>query len=145
VSMTQPVLDYLGVSQVTADARNAGGVKVSGVDGTGKLVNTVIDAKTYYQTTGASAAIQSADLGQYAYSATVVRLREASLGYAISIANSFFRSIKLSVIGRNLIYFHKKAPFDPEVTMSTGNGFSGLDLYNPPSTRNLGLSLSVGF
>jgi TonB-linked SusC/RagA family outer membrane protein len=145
VSMTQPVLDYLGVSQVTADARNGGGVKVSGVDGTGKLVNTVIDAKTYYQTTGASAAIQSADLGQYAYSATVVRLREASLGYAISIANSFFRSIKLSVIGRNLIYFHKKAPFDPEVTMSTGNGFSGLDLYNPPSTRNLGLSLSVGF
>jgi len=79
------------------------------------------------------------------YSATVVRLREASLGYTFPVKNSFFHSIKASLIGRNLIYFYKKAPFDPELSMSTGNGLSGVDVFNQPATRYMGLSLNLTF
>jgi hypothetical protein len=43
------------------------------------------------------------------------------------------------------VYFYKKAPFDPELTMSTGNGLSGIDLFNQPATRNVGINLNLTF
>jgi len=55
------------------------------------------------------------------------------------------KSVKLSLIGSNLLYFYKKAPYDPEVTMSTANGLSGVDVFNAPTTRNIGASLNVSF
>jgi hypothetical protein len=79
------------------------------------------------------------------YSATVVRLRSASLGYNFPVENSFVKSLRLSVIGSNLIYFYKKAPYDPEITMSTGNGLAGVDVFNQPTTRRVGASLNVTF
>jgi len=140
LSLTQAVMDQYGVSQVTADARKAGGVTVNGVDGTGKAVTTV-DAQTWYSaiggTTGAS--------GQYIYSATVVRLREAALGYVLPVPQGFFKTVKVSLVGRNLFYFSRKAPFDPELTMSSGNGLSGVDVFNQPATRNMGLTLNATF
>jgi hypothetical protein len=137
VSLTQETLDNDGVSKVTGEARNQGGVKVSGVTSAGQPVNTVFAAQAWYQSTNY--------LSEYTYSATVVRLREAALGYTWVPANTVVKSIRLSLTGRNLIYFYKKAPFDPEVTSSTGNGLSGIDIFNPPATRNLGLSLNVIF
>jgi hypothetical protein len=53
--------------------------------------------------------------------------------------------MKLSLTGRNLLYFSKKAPFDPELTMSTANGLSGVDIFMPPATRNYGLTLNATF
>ncbi|WP_073405561.1 SusC/RagA family TonB-linked outer membrane protein [Mucilaginibacter sp. OK098] len=140
LSMTQAILDQNGVSKVTGDARNAGGVKVNGVDKSGNVVSTV-NAQAWYQTIGGRDGITD----QYIYSATVIRLREAAIGYTMPISNSAFKSVKVSVTGRNLVYFHKKAPFDPELTMSTGNGLSGVDVFNQPATRNVGLNLNVSF
>jgi TonB-linked SusC/RagA family outer membrane protein len=140
MSITQGILDANGVSQVSGDARNAGGVKINGVNSAGQAVTTV-NAQSWYQTIGQ----RGAETGEYMYSATVVRLREAALGYTWPITHGAFKSIKLSLIGRNLIYFYKKAPFDPEVTMSTGNGLSGIDVFNQPATRNVGLNLNVNF
>ena len=37
----------------------------------------------------------------------------------------------------------KKAPFDPELTLSTGNGLSGVDIFSQPATRNIGFSVNV--
>ena len=51
LSLTQGILDQYGVSKETGDARNAGGVKINGVDGTGKTV-TNVDAKTWYEAIG---------------------------------------------------------------------------------------------
>jgi len=140
LSLTQSILDKYGVSQATGDARNAGGVKVDGVDGGGKAV-TVVDPKTWYTSIGGRAGVT----GEYMYSATVVRLREADLGYTLPIPNGFFKSIKVSLIGRNLVYFSKKAPFDPELTLSTGNGLSGVDVFNQPAMRNMGFSVNASF
>jgi len=140
MSLTQGFLDASGVSEVSGAARLAGGVKLNGVNSAGAAVTTV-DPQSYYETIGTRGGIT----GQYIYSATVVRLREAALGYTWPIKQGAFKSIKLSLIGRNLIYFYKKAPFDPEVTMSTGNGLSGIDVFNQPATRNIGANLNVSF
>ncbi|SDE80620.1 TonB-linked outer membrane protein, SusC/RagA family [Mucilaginibacter pineti] len=140
MSITQGLLDATGVSEESGQARAQGGVKVNGVNAAGQAVTTV-DAQTWYKTIGQRGGIT----GEYMYSATVVRLREASLGYTWSIANSGIKSVKLSVVGRNILYFYKKAPFDPEIAMSTGNTLSGIDVFNQPATRNLGLNLNVSF
>ena len=140
LSMTQMLMDSYGVSVASGAARDAGGVTVNAVDPTGKAV-TKVDALTWYSAQGGRSGIAE----PYMYSATVVRLRQASLGYTFSVTNSFVKSVRLSVIGSNLIYFYKKAPYDPEITMSTANGLSGVDVFNQPTTRRIGGSLNVSF
>ncbi|HEY6899198.1 MAG TPA: SusC/RagA family TonB-linked outer membrane protein [Puia sp.] len=140
LSLTQAILDQYGVSEETGDARSAGGVRVNGVDATGKAVG-MVDAKTWYQAIGGRNGVS----GEYIYSATVVRLREASLGYTLPIPSGFFKSVKVSAVGRNLAYFSKKAPFDPELTLSTSNGLSGVDVFSQPATRNVGFSVNATF
>jgi hypothetical protein len=107
------------------------------VDPNGNAVTT-IDAQKWYS-------IASQTVGEYIYSATVVRLREASLGYSFPIKNSFAKNLTLSLTGRNLFYFYKKAPSDPEQTISSGNGLSGLDNFNQPALRSYGVNLNVVF
>lgn len=140
LSLTQAMMDSYGVSQVSGNARAAGGVKVNAVDASGNAV-TSVNAQNWYQSVGGRSALTD----QYIYSATVVRMRQASLGYAWPVKNSIVKNVKLSLIGRNLFYFYKKAPFDPEVVTSTGNGLAGVDLFNQPATRNVGLDLNVTF
>ena len=58
----------------------------------------------------------------YIYSATNIRLQEASIGYTIPrkwLGNVC--DIKVSLIGRNLWMIYNKAPFDPESVASTDN------------------------
>lgn len=138
VSVTQSILDAYGVTQDYADARSAGGVKVNGVNPEGKAISSV-DAQTWYTTVGGRNAI----LGQYVYSATTVRLREAAIGYSLPINKSVFKSVRFSLTGRNLLYFYKKAPFDPELTSSTGNGLSGVDIFNQPAVHTYGFKVSA--
>ncbi|PUZ25148.1 SusC/RagA family TonB-linked outer membrane protein [Chitinophaga parva] len=143
MSTTQGVLDKYGVSQVTADARQAGGVKINGVGPDGKPVTT-IDAQKWYGVIGGRDGVS----GEYMYSATTVRLRELALGYTIpraALGNGFVKSIRVSLIGKNLIYFHKDAPYDPDITMSTANGLSGVDAFSVPAVRSFGASLNVSF
>lgn len=140
LSITQGVMDQYGVSAVTGDARNAGGVQINGVDSKGNAVSS-IDPKVWYTAIGGRSGVS----GEYVYSATVVRLREASLGYTFPLKGNAVKNLRLAVTGRNLLYFYKKAPYDPETTLSSGNGLSGVDVFNQPSTRSLGLNLNVTF
>ncbi|WP_165798370.1 SusC/RagA family TonB-linked outer membrane protein [Chitinophaga costaii] len=134
VDMTEAYLDYYGVSAATGRARDAGGVMVNGKQ---------IDAKSYYQLIGN----RTGALALYAYSATNVRLREASLGYTLpgSKLNNVTKSIRLSVVARNVFFFYKKAPYDPDATLSTGNSLQGIDMFGMPSTRSIGFNLNVSF
>ncbi|RAJ29706.1 SusC/RagA family TonB-linked outer membrane protein [Pedobacter cryoconitis] len=140
MSITQAMLDEYGVSKVSGEARDRGFVEINGVDPNGNAV-TQIDPKLWYKTIGGRSGVT----GQYMYSATVVRLREASLGYTFPIKDKFVKNLKLAVTGRNLLYFYKKAPYDPELTLSTGNGLSGVDVFNQPAIRSLGFNLNVTF
>jgi hypothetical protein len=134
VSPTQAVMDYYGISQATADARDNGGVLVNG---------RLIPAKEYYQTIGGGSGV----LSQYVYSATNVRLSELSLGYDVPIEKwcHWIKGLNVSFVGHNLWMLYKKAPFDPELTASTGTYNQGIDYFMQPSTRTLGFSVKLKF
>lgn len=134
LDMTEAYLDYYGVSPATATARDNGGVLLNG---------TKVDSKTYYQIVGGP----NGALAQYVFSATNIRLREASLGYTFkgNLFNNHVKSIRLSLLARNLFFFYKKAPYDPDVALSTDNGSQGIDVFGQPSVRSYGFNLSVGF
>jgi TonB-linked SusC/RagA family outer membrane protein len=135
MSVTEALLDEVGVSQRSADARDAGGVDVNG---------TMLDAEAYYTTVGGRSGITEA----YMYDATNIRLRELSLGYSLpqdAVSGIGLSSARISLVGRNLFFFRNDAPFDPDVTFATGVGFQGVDVFSLPSTRSLGFNLSIGF
>lgn len=141
MSVTQAVLDGLGDSKATADARDAGGVNINATKTTGDKWTGPIDAKTFYTGVGGASGISE----YYMYDATNVRLREASIGYLVPVHAHWVRNLQVSLIGRNLFFFSKKAPFDPEVSMATNNGLQGVDTFGLPTTRSVGFSVKVGF
>ncbi len=131
-SITQGYMDYFGVSKTTADARDAGGALVNGVR---------IPAQDYYTKVGPSIG------AYYIYSATNVRLGELTLGYDVPVNKwvPWIQNLHVAFTGRNLFMFYCKAPFDPELTASTGTYFTGIDNFMMPSLRNLGFSVKVDF
>ena len=139
MSMTEAVNDFYGVSQATADARNRNGGMVDVVDTDGNALQ--MTAQEYYTKTAGRAGI----LGEYVYDATNVSLREFSVGYNMSFADSFVKDMRLSLIANNLFFIYKEAPFDPNIASSTGNGLQGVDIYGQPSTRSVGLNINVNF
>jgi TonB-linked SusC/RagA family outer membrane protein len=145
MSITEAVLDLNGVSQRSSDARDAGGVAINGVSDADGTPVTTVDAELYYNAVGGRNSITE----NYIYDATNIRLRELSLGYSLpkSVMQNigFVESVKLSIVGRNLFFFQNEAPFDPDVTFSTGVGLQGLDIFSLPSTRTLGFSLGLVF
>ncbi len=144
MSMTEALLDEYGVSQRTADDRDAGGVTVDAVAADGTPVNSV-DAELWYGAVGGRNGITE----NYVYDATNVRLREFSIGYDFPASTmsriSFLSSIRFSLIGRNLFFLKNDAPFDPDVTFSTGVGLQGIDVFSLPPTRSFGFNLTLGF
>ena len=68
------------------------------------------------------------------------------MGYKFNTKKlSFLQSASLSLIARNLAFIYKKAPFDPNIALSTGEGLQGIDVFGMPSTRSVGLNLNVTF
>jgi hypothetical protein len=83
----------------------------------------------------------------YTYSATNVRLAEATLGYDLPVKkwNRVVKKMNVSFIGRNLLLLYKRAPFDPELTANTGTYYQGIDYFMAPSLRSLGFSVKLNF
>ena len=138
LSQTQADMDMYGVSKATADARDAGYVLLEG--------RRIEDVKRFYKNVvGGRAGVTE----YYMYDATNIRLRELSLSYRLP-ANwiqqmKIFHEIQLSFVGRNLFFFYKKAPFDPDLVLSTGNDNQGIDVYGMPTTRSVGFSIKCDF
>ena len=134
-SATQGVLDYYGVSEASAVARENGGVPVN---------NGMVDAQKYYQTIGTG----EGGYGRYyLYSATNVRLQELSLNY--TLPKKWFKNVAnvtVGLVGRNLWMIYCKAPFDPELSASTASNFyMNVDYFMQPSLRNIGFNVKVQF
>lgn len=141
-SQTEAMLDGYGVSKRSGDARDNGKVvAINAIKGTTPV--TSIDAKLYYTTVGDRNGISEA----YVYDRTNIRLTQLALTYDLDV-NKLKLPIKaasFSVVGNNMFFFYKKAPFDPELTMSTGTGSQSLDNFNVPSTRTYGFNLKFTF
>ena len=138
LSQTQADMDMYGVTKVTGDARDRGYVILEG--------EKITNVKGFYKSiVGGRAGVTE----YYMYDATNFRLRELALGYTFPKrwmdATKFFRDVQLAFTARNLFFIYKKAPFDPDLILSTGNDNQAIEVYGMPTTRSMGFSLRVMF
>ena len=134
VNKSELWLDYKGLSKRTGDSRDAGGVMFNG---------KLLDAKTFYLNQTGAGSLAAMD--QYFYDATNIRMREISLGYTFSKFSKFFKSIDISLVGRNLFLLYKNAPFDPEIGGSVDQTSEGMASFTLPATRSFGLNVRAVF
>ena len=138
LSQTQAEMDLYGVSEITADARDRGYVMLEG--------QQIDNVKGFYKNVvGGRAGVTE----YYMYDATNLRLREVSLSYNFSKKwiqkTKVLKDVQLSFVARNLCFLYKKAPFDPDLVLSTGNDNQGIEVFGMPTTRSLGFTVKCEF
>jgi TonB-dependent SusC/RagA subfamily outer membrane receptor len=133
MSMTEAVVE--GMSDNSLREQD-GSIEV--VDLSGNI--SELSNKKYYSAAGG----RNGFTGEYIYDATNIRLAELALSYKFNM-KKYFKNATVSLIGRNLFFIYKKAPYDPNISGSTGNALQGVDVFNLPSTRSLGLNLNLNF
>ena len=146
-SMTYSWGRYAGTLSETLIGRETG-VVGNGVmsDGNGGYVanNVVVSAKSFNQSSYSNSVESSA-----IFDASYVKLRQVSIGYTLPrkfIENSIVKSLKISVVGRNLAILHKNTPhIDPETGFSAANGEQGQEFGQYPSARNIGFNINLKF
>jgi TonB-linked SusC/RagA family outer membrane protein len=141
ISKTQAFLDAYGVSKVTGDARDLGYVAVNAIKGTAAVAQ--ITPATYYSTVGDRNGVME----PYVYSRTNIRLSQLSIGYNINVKKLRLplQDASVSLVGRDLFFFYKKAPFDPENAMSTNNSAQSNEVFSMPASMYYGFNLKVNF
>ena len=138
LSQTQAEMDLYGVSQVTALARDRGYVTLEG--------QQIDNVKGFYKNiVGGRAGVTE----YYMYDATNLRLREVSLNYTFPKKwmqkTKVLKDLQLAFVARNLCVLYKKAPFDPDLVLSTGNDNQGIEVFGMPTTRSLGFTVKCEF
>ena len=119
---------------------DGGGIKVTGVDETGKPVTHYVPAFDYFQ-----GLVTRNIFDDFIYDLTFVKLRELSLGYRIPVnrlkMGRFIQNATFSIVSRNpwLIYA-KTRDFDPAEINSVYGEDGQL-----PGTRSVGVNLKIGF
>ncbi len=146
VSLTEGYLDRWGASERTGEARlnaEANNIFVTDEFGNtrpGMYLNDgrdLVAVEDYYYDLG------TRDASTYIYNATNFRLRELSLGYTFRNLFGSYKDLSLSFVCRNLFFIYKDAPVDPDISLSTGNGLGGIDVFNHPSGRTFGLNIKL--
>ena len=143
ISLTEAYLDRYGVSQRSADARDAAIAKgLMTADGRAAMYmnggRDLVAVEDYYQDLSKGAA-------DYVYNATNFRLRELSFGYTFRDLLGEGKNLSLSFVGRNLFFIYKDAPVDPDISLATGNGLGGFEMFNLPASRSFGFNLKLNF
>jgi len=113
VSNTEAFLDYYGVSERSAAAREAGGVRIN---------NGMVDAQNYYQTIGAGTGAGA----YYIYDATNVRMQELSLAYTLPkrwTSKICIESLRVFFAADNLYFTSAHTGFDPRTAYAGQNAF----------------------
>lgn len=144
ISSTEAFLDADGLTKRTLEGRE-NGLILDAYLITGEKNEQSIPAQNFWGAVG-----DRYPTGEfYTYSATNMRLRELVIGYSISPKSSNGRSLpiksaRISIVGRNLFFLKKHAPFDPEVTGGSGNS-GGLQSGWLPATRTYGVNINLSF
>ncbi|WP_332369208.1 hypothetical protein [Spirosoma telluris] len=153
-SGTSAQMAYAGTSASTATFRDANSWLIPGVTPEGKANTVSVNAEKFWQTVAQG----DYSWGEFfTYDATNVRVRELTLGYNFTKLPGFFKHARLSFVARNLFFLYRgnaildvpgigkrKMDFDPEVSFGNSN-FQGVEYYNLPSTRNIGVNLKLSF
>lgn len=121
-----------------------GVIETTNADGSKSYVpnNIQVSAQTYWANLGGLASEAAV------FDATVYRLREVALNYALPaslIGKTPFGGISVGVSGRNLLFYAPNYFMDPEVNTQGAGNIQGLDLNGAPNTRNYGVNLRFTF
>jgi TonB-linked SusC/RagA family outer membrane protein len=140
-SKTEAFLDSYGTSARTGEFRDKGGMPIDAVRN-GTPV-TSIDPAVFFSTVGDRNGIME----PYLFSRTNVRVGQLVFGYNLKSnnPNALIKEANFSLVGRNLFFLFKEAPFDPEQAMSTGNGMQSNDVFGLPATRSYGINVKFTF
>ena len=132
ISLTEGMLDAVGNSQRTADARLAAEANnlytATGEPAMYMSDGQLVSIEKYYRQVGGNTYGT-----QYVYNATNFRLGELSLGYTFRNLFGASKHLSLSLVARNLCFLYKDAPVDPDLALSTQNGLGAFDVFNMPS------------
>lgn len=143
ISMTDNYAKQTGTSAATLAGRD--GMVVDGiVESTGSANTKSITAENYYTNIAGPNGIGEAFL----YGSSYIKMREMSLGYIFPsswLHNLPIKSVKLSLVGRDLFFFKKDAPVDPESALTRSDYAQAFEYSSMPPTRSFGLTLNVKF
>ncbi len=142
LSGRQPLIDAAGHSERSLWGRE-GGIVLDAYLKDGSKNTKSITSQQYFSAIGDRYPTSE----EYSYSGTNMRLREVSLNYKIPSKllknTSYIKNASLSLIGRNLFFFQKSTPFDPDISSGRGGTEGAYDAM--PFTRSYGFNLQVGF
>ncbi|WP_411272994.1 SusC/RagA family TonB-linked outer membrane protein [Daejeonella sp.] len=143
-SITNAIIYSDGQVAETLDGRQS--MIFPGVTAAGAANTVATTAEAYWKFVGG----RNTPVGEvWAYDATNVRLREASISYTLPnnlIKRAPFQGASVSLTGRNLFFIVNRAKgFDPESTAGATNTSVGQEGFSLPSTRQIGLNLNLSF
>ncbi len=143
VSHTQAVLSGLGATDQTIANRD--GFVFDGVKADGTVNTTSITAEQFWTRVGGRGEPWGEE---FTYAADNIRLRQFGIGYSLPkkfLEKIKLQNVKLSLYGRNLFFISKKAPFDPEIGLSSDLKGQGIDFFSQPTLRSIGFDINVQF
>lgn len=150
MSLTEPDLDRYGISTNSGKARlaaennpdlqyiNPDGQRILLMylpDGSGRKVSV----QRYYETIGQN------PMEEHVYNATNFRMRDISLSYTVPNLFGSMKGMTAQFSVKNAFFLYKDSPVDPDISVSAGNGFSGIDSYSLPTLRSYCITLKFNF
>ncbi|EOZ91586.1 TonB-dependent receptor [Indibacter alkaliphilus LW1] len=146
-SMTNHKLNTLGKTRVTLPGRDEGivgdGVVANG-DGTFSPNTTVTSAQRYY-----NEYYKHANVETNIFDTSFIKLREARVEYTFSpalLSKIGLVQATVALYGRDLLLFTSFPAFDPEIAMlNSGTLLPGVEMTQFPSTRTMGMNISLKF
>jgi hypothetical protein len=115
------------------------GLLIVGTDAaTGQPNDKHVSTQNYYHALGAV-------VEPWVYDASFIKLRDARVSFTlplVMVPGLQAQSLRVSLVGRNLALWAKAPNIDPETALSLSS-FQGLELGQLPSSRSLGIQVTV--
>ena len=142
-SATEAQLLYSGTGKNSLEGRE-NGLIIDGVKSDGTPNDIRITAQEYAALIGGRVSNGAGE--PFNHSATNSRLRELSLGYTVPLKSDVVKTMKVSIVGRNLFYIYNGCKwFDPDVSYDISTNGQGAESAFLPGTRMLGFNLKFVF
>jgi len=141
LSATSYYTIYRGLNKLTLAGRSTG--ITTGVTAGGDINTVAADAEDYYQRLSGISRLNVLN-GDY------IKLRQVTIGYTLSekalMRVPVFRTIELSLVGRNLLTLMKHSDnIDPEAAFSSNVMYAGIEGTSLPSARTFGINANFKF
>lgn len=144
LSVTDGIACAAGNSERTLAYRE-GGLVYPGVNiNTGEPNTKSITSQRFYEEVGGRGGVAE----EFLYDGSYVKMREMSLGWNLPKAwvnKIYLQNVKLSFVGRDLFFFHKNTPGNPEGSNSRADWAQAFEISEMPPTRSFGFNINVKF